>query len=52
MITKIRKKMKKSNYKSGMLFLILLFLISASPYQHRRLTKEFHKEYTAGTKHT
>ena len=49
MITKIRRKMKKSNYKPGMFFLISLFLIS-STISADEVTKEFHKEYTAGTK--
>jgi hypothetical protein len=49
MITKIRRKMKKLNYKPGMFFLISLFLIS-STISADEVTKEFHKEYTAGTK--
>jgi len=49
MITKIRRKMKKSDYKSGMFFIISLFLISSTLFG-QELTKEFHKEYTAGTK--
>jgi hypothetical protein len=49
MVTIIKTKMKKSIYKSGMFFLISLFLISSSLYADE-LTKEFHKEYTAGTK--
>jgi len=50
MITKIKRKMKKLNYKPGMFFLISLFLIS-STISADEVTKEFHKEYTAGTKH-
>jgi hypothetical protein len=49
MIIKTRRKMKKSNYKSGMFFFISLFLIS-SALSAEEVTKEFHKEYTAGTK--
>jgi hypothetical protein len=41
--------MKKSIYKSGMFFTISLFLISSTIYS-QEITKEFHKEYTAGTK--
>jgi hypothetical protein len=49
MTTIIRRKMKKSIYKQGMFFFISLFLISTS-LSAQELTKEFHKEYTAGTK--
>jgi hypothetical protein len=49
MITKIRRKMKKSIYKPGVLFFISLFLV-ATTLRAEELTKEFHKEYTAGTK--
>jgi hypothetical protein len=49
MITKTRRKMKKSNYKSGMFFIVSLFLIS-SVISAQEVTKEFHKEYAAGTK--
>jgi hypothetical protein len=41
--------MKKSNYKSGMFFILSLFLIS-STLSAEEVTKEFHKEFTAGTK--
>ena len=41
--------MKKSDYKPGMFFLISLFLISCN-LSAQEVTKEFHKEYTAGTK--
>jgi len=41
--------MRKLDYKSGMFFFISLFLISSTLYS-QELTKEFHKEYTAGTK--
>jgi hypothetical protein len=41
--------MKKSDYKPGMFFTISLFLISSTIYA-QEITKEFHKEYTAGTK--
>lgn len=51
MITKIRRKMKKLNYKSGAFFFISLFLISSAiSISAQEVTKEFHKEYTAGTK--
>jgi hypothetical protein len=49
MITKIRRKMKKLDYKPGMFFIISLFLVSSALFG-QELTKEFHKEYTAGTK--
>ncbi len=41
--------MKKSNYKPGMLLFISLFLISIT-LSAQEITKEFHKEYTAGAK--
>jgi hypothetical protein len=41
--------MKKSIYKSGTFFFISLFLISSTIYADE-VTKEFHKEYVAGTK--
>jgi hypothetical protein len=49
MITKIKKKMKKSDYKAGKLLFISLFLISFT-LSAQEITKEFHKEYTAGAK--
>ena len=49
MITKIKRKMKKSVYKAGMLLFISLFLVSVA-VSGQELTKEFHKEYTAGAK--
>jgi len=49
MINIIRRKMKKSIYKSGLFFIISLFLIS-STISADEVTKEFHKEYTAGIK--
>ena len=49
MITIIKRKMKKSIYKSGLFFFISLFLISSTIFADE-VTKEFHKEYTAGTK--
>ena len=49
MITKIKRKMKKSVYKAGMLLFISLFLVSVA-VSAQELTKEFHKEYTAGAK--
>ena len=49
MITKTRRKMKKSNYKPEVFIFISLFLISLT-ISAEEVTKEFHKEYTAGTK--
>jgi hypothetical protein len=49
MITKTRRKMKKSDYKPGMFFIISLFIISSTATA-QEITKEFHKEYSAGTK--
>ena len=49
MITKTRRKMKKLDYKAGMFFFISLFLIS-SAISAEEVTKELHKEYSAGTK--
>ncbi len=51
MITKIIQKMKKSDYKPGMLLFISLFLISFT-LSAQEVTKEFHKEYTAGANTT
>jgi hypothetical protein len=49
MITKSRRKMKKSDKKPVMFFLISLLLTSSSIFA-QEVTKEYHKEYTAGTK--
>jgi hypothetical protein len=49
MITKTRRKMKKVNYKPGAFLFISLFLISLT-ISAEEVTKEFHKEYAAGTK--
>jgi hypothetical protein len=49
MITKSRRKMKKSGKKQVVLFLISLFLVSSSVFA-QEVTKEYHKEYTAGSK--
>jgi hypothetical protein len=51
MITKTTQKMKKSDYKSGLLLFISLFIISFS-ISAQELTKEFHKEFTAGANTT
>jgi hypothetical protein len=51
MITKTARKMKKSDYKPGMLLFITLFLISFT-ISAQEVTKEFHKEYTAGANTT
>jgi len=51
MIIKKVQKMKKSNYKSGrLLFLPILFVSFALSAQE--VTKEFHKEYSAGANTT
>jgi hypothetical protein len=47
MLTKTTQKMKKSDYKSEILLLLSLFLISFT-LSAQEVTKEFHKEYTAG----
>jgi hypothetical protein len=41
--------MKKLPYKSGMFFFLSLFLVSLS-LSAQEISKEFHKEFTAGTK--
>ena len=51
MIIKIKKKMKKSIYNSGMLLFITLLLLSIQ-LSAQEVTKEFHKEYTAGANTT
>jgi hypothetical protein len=51
MITKIVQKMKKSDYKPGMLLFISLFLISFT-LSAQEITKEFHKEFAAGANTT
>jgi hypothetical protein len=51
MLTKTIQKMKKSDYKSGILPLLSLFLISFT-LSAQEITKEFHKEYTAGANTT
>jgi hypothetical protein len=49
MITKIKRKMKKLHYKPGLLAIIslLLFTVAVSAQE---VSKEFHKEFTAGSK--
>jgi hypothetical protein len=47
MITKTRKKMKKSIYKQGMLLFLSLLAVSYT-LSAQEVTKEFHKEFTAG----
>lgn len=49
MKTKIKQKMKKLHYKSGMFIFLSLFLVSLS-LSAQEISKEFHKEFTAGTK--
>ena len=48
MTTKTRRKMKKSIYKPGMFFFISLLFVSFT-LSAQKITKEFHKEYAAGT---
>lgn len=45
MINKIKQKMKKSNYKPGMLLFTPLLLLSFT-LSAQEVTKEFHKEFT------
>ena len=47
MITIIKQKMKKSAYKPGIIFFITLLLVTFT-LQAQEITKEFHKEYSAG----
>jgi hypothetical protein len=51
MTTKIRKKMKKTDYKPGLLLILALFIV---PFivSAQEVTKEFHKEYKAGANTT
>ena len=49
MVIKIIQEMKKSSYKPGMLLFISLFLITFT-LSAQEVTKEFHKEFTAGAK--
>jgi hypothetical protein len=49
MITKIKQKMKKLNYKTGLLLFISIFIVSLT-LSAEEVTKEFHKEFTAGAK--
>ena len=51
MIIKIIQKMKKSDYKPGMLLFISLLLVPFT-ISAQEVTKEFHKEYTAGANTT
>jgi hypothetical protein len=46
---KIRKKMKKSVYKSGMLLSFAAIFLLTFSLTAQEVTKEFHKEYKAGT---
>lgn len=48
METKTRQKMKKSDYKQRLLLFIPLLLLSFTLSAQQEVTKEFHKEYTAG----
>ncbi len=45
--TVIQKKMKKSNYKQGLLLILPLFC-AAFAISAQEVTKEYHKEYAAG----
>jgi hypothetical protein len=49
---KTRQKMKKSDYKSGALLFIPLLLLSFTLSAQDEVTKEFHKEFTAGVNTT
>jgi hypothetical protein len=49
MITKIRQKMRKSNYKTGLLLFVSLLTASLT-LSAQEVTKEFHKEFIAGSK--
>ncbi len=51
MITKIRHKMKKSNYKKGVLLLTSLFIV-AFTLNAQEVKKEYHKEFNAGANTT
>jgi hypothetical protein len=51
MKTKINQRMKKSDYKPGMLLLIS-FLIISFTLSGQEVTKEFHKEFAAGANTT
>jgi hypothetical protein len=51
MIIKMRKKMKKSIYKPGMLLFIPLLLLCFT-LSAQEVTKEFHKEFTSGANTT
>ncbi len=51
MITKTKKKMKKSIYKSGAL-LFIIFLAVSFTLTAQEVTKEYHKEFTAGASTT
>jgi hypothetical protein len=51
MIIKIKQKMKKSIYKPGMLLFLPLLLLSFQ-LSAQEVTKEFHKEYSAGANTT
>lgn len=52
METKTRQKMKKSVYKPGALLFIPLLLLSFTLSAQDEVTKEFHKEFTAGANTT
>jgi hypothetical protein len=49
MITKIKRKMKKLHYKPGLLAIISLFFLTLA-VSAQEVTKQFHKEFTAGSK--
>jgi hypothetical protein len=51
MITKIRQKMKKSNYKPGIILFSTIILLSLS-LSAQEVTKEFHKEFTTSANTT
>jgi hypothetical protein len=51
MITKTKRKMEKSIYRTGMLLFLTLIFVSIT-LSAQEVTKEFHKEYTAGANTT
>jgi hypothetical protein len=52
MKTKTGQKMKKQNYKTGSLLIIPLLLLAFTLSAQESVTKEFHKEYSAGANTT
>jgi len=46
---KTKQKMKKPNYKTGLLLFVSIFIVSIT-LSAEEVTKEFHKEFTAGAR--